>query len=290
MAFRVVVIDSHAKLEYSLNYLIYRTADTVKRILMDEIQTLVIQSTQVAITTSLLSELSKRKIKTIFCDEKRNPQSELVSYYGAHNPFRRISIQIAWSMEIKNLVWQAIVREKITQQAAFLHEQGKDDKAMQLIDFSKDVQPGDPTNREGHAAKVYFNSVFFDGFSRDMEHPVNAALNYGYTIFLSQFNRAIVSAGYLTAIGLHHIGETNPFNFSCDLIEPFRPFVDRVAKTLGPEDDFKSKMIALLAQECIIDEKRQTIANAINIYCLSVFSALSEEKVGLIKFPRYAGS
>ena len=287
MAFRTVIVDTHSKLEYSLNYLVFRTVDETKRILLDEIHTLIIQSTEVALTTSLISELTKRKIKVIFCDAKHNPESELIPCYGSHNSFRRITNQIGWQPEIKGAVWQKIVQEKILNQSRFLKEKGQLERAEMLDGFAKEVVPHDATNREGHAAKVYFNGIFFEGFTREKDCPINAALDYGYTILLSQFNREIVAAGYLTQLGIHHIGETNPFNLSCDFIEPFRILVDRKASALNEEDPMKPAMIALLSDEVEIDGKKQTVANAITIYCQSLFRALNDGDIGGIRFPIY---
>ena len=113
MGFRTVVVSTHSKLELSLNYLVFKTPDEVKRINIDEIQTLIIESTAVAITTSLLSELVRKKIKVIFCNEKRAPVSELVPYYGDSISFKRIKQQMSWTDEIKDLVWKEIIIEKI---------------------------------------------------------------------------------------------------------------------------------------------------------------------------------
>ena len=92
-----------------------------------------------------------------------------------------------------------------------------------------EVKSGDTTNREAHAARLYFTALFGRDFSRDDNVPVNAALNYGYAVLLSMVNREVVSRGYLTQCGICHRNEYNQFNFSCDLMEPFRPVVDRLA-------------------------------------------------------------
>ena len=118
-----------------------------------------------------------------------------------------------------------------------------------LEGFADEVNPGDTSNREGHAAKVYFNHAFFDGFTRDQSCFINACLDYGYTILLSNFNRDVVAAGYLTQLGIHHKNDFNDFNFSSDLIEPFRFLVDEKAKSLKETGDFKSEMIKILGEE-----------------------------------------
>ena len=275
MGFRTVVVSSHSKLEYSLNYLVFKTINEVKRININEIQTLIIESTSVSITSALLIELMKQKIKVIFCDEKKNPNSELVSC-------KRINEQINWNQESKNLVWKEIIKEKILQQAYVL---SKVDKiaSTTLKDFSLDVVEGDLTNREGHAAKYYFNRVFGDGFVRNSSDKKNIYLNYGYSLILSQVNKCIVSKGYLTQLGIHHKNANNQFNLSCDLMEPFRPIIDNKVLTIN-EEKFKDEMIELLTLNVVIDGQNQTLTNAISIYCNSVFAALNSGNIDQIKF------
>ncbi len=287
MAFRTVVVDTHSKLEYSLAYLVFRTPDITKKILLDEIHTLMISSTSVSITTGLLNECAKRKIKVIFCDEKHNPSAELSPFYGNSNSSRRIKEQLAWASDSMATTWQLIIKEKIMNQSSFLRDTGKIEYANQLEEFANQVDAGDTSNREGHAAKVYFNHAFFDGFTRDTPCFLNACLDYGYTVLLSEFNRAIASAGYLTQLGIHHKNDFNDFNLSCDFMEPFRFVVDRKANTLKQEDDFKSEMIKLLESEVTQCGKSQTLVNAISIYCNSIFTALNTGDLTKIAFIDY---
>ena len=282
MGFRTVVISSHCKLEYSLNYLVFKTVDDIKRINIDEIQTLIIESTAVSITSSLLCELSKKKIKVIFCDEKRNPLFENVSYYGDSISYKRISEQIKWDNEIKDKVWKEIVKEKIRQQAKVIKKISDLDYEI-MMSFVIDVENGDITNREGHAAKYYFNRIYGNKFNRNNDHEKNIFLNYGYTLLLSQFNKAIVNKGYLTQLGIHHKNTFNQFNLSCDLMEPFRPIIDKKVLSLNM-DNYKSELINLLGESVIIANQNQTLVNAINIYAASVFNALNNKDASLIKF------
>ena len=119
MSWRTVVISQNAKLDYQLGYLVVRGQDTHK-IHLNEINTLIIESTAVSFTAYLLSELTKNKIKVVFCDEKRNPSSELLPYYGCHDTSSKIRKQIKWSEDIKTSVWTEIVIEKISKQASLL--------------------------------------------------------------------------------------------------------------------------------------------------------------------------
>ena len=282
MGFRTVIVSSHSKLEYALNYLVYKTVDEVKRIHIHEIHTLIIESTTVSITSALLAELIKQKVKVIFCDEKRNPSSELIPYYGDSISYQRINEQIKWKENIKHLVWQKIVQEKIKQQAYVLSKK-MPDEAIILSNYAKEVELDDATNREGHAAKFYFNRLYGENFSRGSSDKINTFLNYGYTLLLSQFNRYIVAKGYLTQLGIHHKNPFNPFNLSCDLMEPFRPFIDSKVTDLS-EDNFKNKLISFLNHPVYIHGKKQTLIHAIQIYCSFIFLALNTGKIECIQF------
>lgn len=121
MSWRIVEITKRAKLDCKLNYLVIRSDETVK-IHLSEIYLLLIESTAVSLTAALLCELNKRKIKVIFCDEKRSPDTQLMPYYGSHDISDKVRRQIAWSADLKCAVWTEIVTEKIRQQATLLEE------------------------------------------------------------------------------------------------------------------------------------------------------------------------
>lgn len=285
MSWRTIVISSSAKLDYKLDYLVVRQKEITK-IHLSEISILLVENTAVSITTALLNELIKRKIKVIFCDEKRNPSSELVSYYGCHDSSAKIRNQIRWNDEIKELIWTEIVSEKIRNQRNTLKYFNKKEYFM-LDEYLSQIEIGDTTNREGHSAKVYFNALFGMDFTRTSDTPTNAALNYGYGILLSTFNREIVANGYITQLGLFHNNMFNHFNLGSDLMEPFRTLVDKVVYNLKPEifnHDEKMEVLNILNKEVIIDGKINYVNNAIKIYCKSVFDAINQQDISLIKF------
>ncbi len=289
MSWRTVVIRSRAKLDYKMNYMVVRKLEETSKIFIDEIHTLIIESTAVSLTAALLNELTKNKVKIIFCDEKRNPSSELIGYYGSHDTSAKYRSQISWSQSIKEKVWTEIVREKIKNQSKLLKELGHEEYVM-LEEYYKQVELFDTTNREGHAAKVYFNALFGKGFSRSDEEPINSALNYGYAILLSAINREIVSMGYMTQFGLFHDNMFNQFNLSCDLMEPFRIFVDRkiISMNIGELDSkAKLRIIESMNDTIDIDGQNMYFNNALKIYCKSVFDALNNSDVLEIKFWKY---
>lgn len=287
MSWRTIVISRSAKLDYKLDYLVVRQEE-ITRIHLSEISILLIESTAVSLTAALLNELTKRKIKVIYCDEKRNPSSELLPYYGCHDTSAKIRKQVEWTEEMKRMVWTEIVTEKIRKQMEFLKILRKEEFHL-LEEYIEQIQPGDSTNREGHAAKVYFNALFGMKFTRTADTPFNAALNYGYGLLLSACNREITANGYITQLGLFHDNMFNQFNLGSDLMEPFRILIDKRVYEIRPEKfehDEKMQMVDILNQEIMIDGKRNYLNHAIKIYCKSVFDAMNEQDISLIRFYR----
>ena len=285
MSWRIIVISKRAKLDLQLGKMVVRS-DEITKIVLSEISTIIIESTAVSITASLISELAKRKIKVIFCDEKRNPSCELVNYYGSHDTRNKIRKQIAWKQQTKEAIWTEIVTDKIRKQKDLLELLRRKESAL-LDTYLKEITWNDGTNREGHAAKVYFNSLFGLDFTRTEDSLINAALNYGYSVLMSAFAREIVASGYLTQLGIFHDNMFNLFNLASDLMEPFRILIDREVLMMTLEvfqHSEKMQLVNVLNHEVRIDGKVQYVNNAIKIYCKSVFDALSEDDSALIRF------
>lgn len=260
--------------------------ETEKRIFINEINTLIVQSTAVSMTAALLNELTKNNIKVIFCDEKCNPSAELLPYYGAHNTSKRYKQQIMWKEPVRNQVWRLIIMRKIIEQSKVLWSRGNIKEADMLTEYASQVTDGDMTNREGHAAKVYFNCLFENGTGRRDDTFLNGCLNYEYAVLLSAFNREVVASGYMTQLGIWHDNEFNQFNLSSDLMEPFRPYVDKLALSIEKDDkDFKMKMIDLLNYNVTIGGKSTTFDLAVRLYTKSVLQALLSDDTDEMIFP-----
>lgn len=272
-------------MEHRLNYLVIR-GEKEKRIYINEINTIIVQSTAVSLTASLLCELIRSGVKVIFCDEKNNPQSELLPYYGAHNTSKRYKNQIRWADDVKKKVWKAVIKQKIFNQAEYLSERGFPSQAELLKSYCEQVTDGDETNREGHAAKVYFNCLMPENVSRDSGGFINGCLNYGYAVLLSAFNREIVACGYLTQLGIWHDNEFNQFNLASDLMEPFRVVADRTAFSLEDGDaEFKKKMAGIMNYKTVTDGKNTTLDLAVRQYVKSAIYALESGDVQDLVFP-----
>ena len=225
MSFRTVVITRQSKISYKNRFLVVKQDNDEKYIHLSEIDTIIVDCISVSISAYLLKEIADAKINMIFCDEKHNPFGELSPYYSRHNSSKKIKEQIKWTNKYKDDLWMKIVKNKILNQSLMLNKI-KNDKYDLLNSYIDEVVSGDKTNREGHAAKVYFNALFGKDFVRNNNDNINAALNYGYAILLSTINKEVIASGYLTQLGIHHKNEFNEFNLSCDLMEPFRVIVD----------------------------------------------------------------
>lgn len=286
MSFRTIVITNRCKLDLRMNYMEVRS-DTVEKVLLDDIDLLMIENPAVSLTGCLLESLVAKKIKVIFCDHRHNPYSELIPCHDSHDSSRKIKIQAAWSEEIKGAVWTLIVQDKIKKQSEHLSEWEYYTEAEMLLKYIDEIEYRDATNREGHSAKVYFNKLFGMDFSRKKSCAVNAALDYGYSLILSTFNKEITANGYLTQCGLFHDNIYNPYNLSCDLMEPFRIIIDRKVKKEGFQNfgtEEKHSMVDVLNEEVMIAGTKQYVPNAIKIYTKSVFDALCQENIERITF------
>lgn len=279
MGWRTVVINKNCKLSYKNDYLIVRSED-LKMIHLSEINTIIIENGMASITSYLINELANKKIKLIICDEKHNPSCEMMPYYGSFNTSKKIMNQVNWKKEKKDKAWQQLIKYKIHNQAMLL-------KSLEisgfekLLEYEKQVDIADKTNREGHAAKVYFNLLYGNDFFRSNPDNTNISLDYGYAILLSLINREVVSKGYITQLGINHKNEFNQFNLSCDLMEIFRPMVDEIVynnREFAFEKEYKYKLIDVCNREIYIQGKKQYLSNAIQIFISSVFDFLENKE------------
>lgn len=287
MSWRIVSVSSLAKLDYKMDYLVVRTQESIRRVHLSEISVLLIESTAVSLTAYLLCELAKWKIDVVFCDEKRFPYGMLLPLHGSYDTSLRYKAQAGWDAETKGRIWAEIIRCKIRGQIAVLPKDREAERRL-LFSYLHQVQPGDATNREGHAAKVYFNALFGMSFTRTQECAVNAALNYGYSVLLSAVAREIAACGYCSQIGVFHDNRFNAFNLACDLMEPFRPLIDRTVRDLEFADfgkEQKREVIQTLNEQVLIGEKNQYVVTAIRIFVRSALDAMDQKDPERLTFP-----
>ena len=278
MSFRTVVITRQSKISYKNRFLVVKQESEEKFIHLSEIDTIIVDSISVSISAYLLKELSDNKINIIFCDEKHNPFGELSSYYSRHNTSKQIKEQIKWKKLSKDMLWLKIVENKILNQA-FLLKKIKSDKYKLLLSYIDDIKIGDKTNREGHAAKVYFNELFGKNFSRNDNNEINAALNYGYAVLLSTFNKEIVSNGYLTQLGIHHKNEFNEFNLTCDMMEPFRIIIENFVyynRERRLDSSYKLDIVNIFNNTYKYLGKKYVLKDIIKMYVKNTLDAIND--------------
>lgn len=281
MGWRNLVVTKHCKMSYSGRRVIIQTSQEVNQILIDDLDVILIDTDQAVITSKLIAELSKAGIKIIFIDEHGMPISETISYVSMGQPVSLIKDQIHFNQERKESLWTKVVTTKMSMQINLLELLGKDNQAL-VYDFNK-IEFNDVTNREAVIANKYFKSLFNQNFKRHEFNPYNAALNYGYSILLSHISKEIVLNGYATQFGIHHHNNENKYNFSSDLMEPFRPIIDlwvsqHEIKELTHE--IKIQIMDLINYELIFNGKETTLRNAIKKFvreCLEYLSDLKHE-------------
>lgn len=288
MSWRTVVVTGNSKLDLRMNYLVVKGSE-IRKVHLSEISVLIIESTAVSMTSMLLCEMSRRNIKIIFCDETHNPYGELTPLYGSHDSTDKLRAQISWKEADKKAVWTEIVRNKIYNQSKVIERISAERSAL-LRKYADETMIGDSTNREGHAAKVYFNTLFGNGFSRRDDNVINSCLNYGYSIILSAVNRDIVSLGYNTELEIFHDNVFNHFNLGSDLMEPLRPMVDSYVVRMSPQSfdtQTKHELAAILSGTVRTEGKEHQLSNGIRIYVKSVLDLLSHESESDISFCNY---
>ncbi|HFU3984797.1 TPA: type II CRISPR-associated endonuclease Cas1 [Streptococcus suis] len=230
MTWRIVHIHQSEKLRLKLDNLVIKKQGEEFTIPLSDISIIVAEGGDTVVTLRLLSVLSKYNIALIVCDSHHLPTGIYHSQNGHFRAYKKLQAQLSWSQLQKDKLWQIITYFKISNQQDVLAMFEKDLSAIQLLsDYKDNIELGDKTNREGHAAKVYFNELFGKQFVRLTQQEtdaVNAGLNYGYAIFRAQLARIVAGYGLNALIGVFHKNEYNQFNLVDDLMEPFRQIVD----------------------------------------------------------------
>ncbi|KYF35371.1 type II CRISPR-associated endonuclease Cas1 [Streptococcus mitis] len=286
MGWRTVVVNTHSKLSYKNNHLIFKDASRTELIHLSEVDILLLETTDIVLSTMLIKRLVDENILVIFCDDKRLPTAYLMPYYGRHDSSLQLSRQIAWDEEAKAQIWTTIIAQKILNQAFYLGSCGFLEKSQSVIDLYHGLDLFDPSNREGHAARIYFNTLFGNDFSREQDSDINAALDYGYTLILSMFAREIVLSGCMTQFGLKHANQFNQFNLASDIMEPFRPIIDRIVYENRNSSFVKIKreLFTIFSDTFHYNGKYMYLSNIVSDYTKKVIQALNQPEKGVPEF------
>ncbi len=231
---RTLFFTSPYMLSLKNNQMIIKTRempDMHRSIPIEDIGFVVLEHQQTNITLPLLNALSDNNVAVIFCGNDFMPNAMLMNLDSNTTQGESFRAQFEASEPLKKNLWKQIIEIKIKNQSNLLIKLGKDGE--KLKPYYSNVKSGDTDNREGIAAKLYWNELFGNDFirTRDGDNP-NNLLNYGYTLLRAAVARALMSSGLLPAIGIFHRNRYNSFPLADDIMEPYRPFVDEVVYKL----------------------------------------------------------
>lgn len=256
--------------------------DTVTRPIED-IGFVVIENPEVTISIPVLNELADNNVSVVFCDKKKMPKTMLMTLEGNTTQQESYKYQMEASAPAKKNVWKQLVESKIRNQAQLLNKLGRNGDVLKQ--YYMNVRSGDTDNREGAAAREYWNRLFGDGFRREHEgSPPNNLLNYGYTILRAAVARALIGSGLYPAFGVFHRNRYNAFPLADDVMEPYRPFVDEIVYHLyydggisELDNQSKGKLLRVLFSDVNMGKVTRPLENALSLTTASLLKIFKGE-------------
>ena len=247
--------------------------DMVRTVPIEDLGLIILDNKQITITQGLIDALIENNCALITCDSKRMPVGLMLPLAGNTIQNERFRSQLDSSLPLRKQLWQQTIEAKIRNQAAVLkYVTGQEHKNM--LKWSDSVRSGDADNMEARAAVYYWKTIFPNDpcFIRDREDEgANALLNYGYAILRAVVARALVGAGLLPTLGIHHHNRYNAYCLADDIMEPYRPYVDKLVVEMledGAEDKLnatnKVKLLNIPVIEVKINEKRSPLMIAVS--------------------------
>lgn len=259
---------------------------------IEDLGVVLLENQQISITLPLLNALAENEVQVVICNSKGMPNAMIQSMNSNNLQGETLRNQIACGEVLKKQLWKQVVEAKIRNQASLLDSIGEDGNVLKP--FYMNVKSGDVDNREGIAARIYFQHLFGGSFIRNRDElGINALLNYGYSILRAATCRAIVSSGLLPAIGIYHHNRSNAFPLADDLMEPFRPFVDEVVYNLITRGeleltkDVKGELISILYADSMYDKVKRPLSVGLSMTTASMVKCLSKElnRLSMPSFP-----
>lgn len=267
---RIIYIDCRATIKTRMQQLIINKDNgDVNSIPIEDVSIVIIDNPQITITNACLSILNEANVGIICCNNKRLPVGLMLPIVGSWIQTKRISAQVKSTEPLNKSIWKDIIKSKISNQYNLLLSQEKATKQFDM--FIKNVKSGDTSNEEGKAARVYWKQLFGSQFKRERYgQPPNNLLNYGYAIIRAITARAIVSSGLHPSIGVHHKNQYDAYCLADDLMEPYRPYVDKVVNLIFSGNDVhelnkdnKVELIKIAYLDVFIDNVKHPLMLAI---------------------------
>ncbi len=292
MAWRGVHISQAARLSLADGQLQVEQGGEPARLPLEDIAWVVIDTPQVTFTSALASACMEAGIAVMVTDSRHTPSGLLLPFHRHHRQAEVMRLQVEASLPLKKRLWQRIVQAKIMNQANVLSTRGQGGQAM--LAMAARVGSGDPDNIEARAAAHYFRRLFADFVRQNGDDRRNMLLNYGYAVQRASVARALVAAGLLPGFGLQHASITNSFNLADDLLEPFRPFVDRAvwemtsqgtAREGEPTLAERRELAALPTQDCRAGEESVSLLIAAERAAASLVRAFEGNSPAVLQLP-----
>ena len=228
--------EESAGLSVHQSQLIIKRDDREDSIPLEDLAAIVISHPAVYYTHAALAGICAHGGAVVICNEKRLPIGMVLALTGHFSQTERFAAQAQAPPPVKKRIWQQIVRAKIQAQARLLQERCGED--FGLLRMADNVHSGDTANVEGQASRRYWPALFGGTFRRipGGDDPLNRLLNYGYAVLRAFAARGLCAAGLHPSLGVHHHNRYNPFCLADDLMEPFRPTIDKLALTITDEN------------------------------------------------------
>jgi len=277
-------------------FLVVREGDReAGRVPLDDITALILSAHQITLTKALIVELAERQVPVVTCGKTYHPLALTVPYGGHYDQTGILWMQMECSKPFAKRLWQSIVKEKITNQRIVLdYFEPISPILNELQVLAGRVKSGDLENMEAQAARRYWTALLGADFRRDFQTGLeNALLNYGYSVLRAATARAVCGAGLTPALGIHHHNRKNPFVLVDDLMEPFRPVVDKTVRNiLDHEDSFetdlspelKQKLTRVLDLDVGLEKGTSTVMNALHRLAQTFVDSL-RGKENVLEFP-----
>lgn len=256
----------------------------IKTIPIEDIGVVILDNRQLTITSCLIAALLDNNVAVVTCDEKSMPAGLLLPLHANTLQSERFKDQLEASLPLKKQLWQQTVEAKIRNQAAVLRSVSGEDARNMLV-WAGSVKSGDSDNMEARAAAFYWKNIFpdLDFFSRDRFGPApNNLLNYGYAILRAVVARSLVGSGLLPTLGIHHHNRYNAYCLADDVMEPYRPFVDRLVVELMAENpcpqltrEIKAKLLTIPVLDVEIDGHRSPLIIAATTTSASLYKCFA---------------
>jgi CRISPR-associated protein Cas1 len=296
MAWRGVHLTRPSRLSFADKQIVVAQDDGEVRVPIEDVAWVILDTQQISITGTLLAACMEAGIVVISCDAKHTPCGLAVPF---HSHFRQPAIaqaQIGMSEPLKKRLWQALVQRKIENQASVLARKDPE-QASAMREMIRWVRSGDPDNVEARAARYYWSHLFSE-FTRGNEADRrNKLLNYGYAVTRAAIARSLVATGFLPAFGLNHASVTNAFNLADDVVEPYRPFVDRVVMEMaGPPSTWHDELAvedrralaAVLLENAKMEAERVSLLVASEMTAASLARAVEQKSADQLRLPEVA--